>query len=140
MDILLVEDNPDHAFITRRALQQARGEQIAVHVVEDGDLALDYLFRRGDFGGAVRPDLILLDLQLPTVSGFDVLRQIKADPGLRRIPVVVLTTSEADKDILQSYDLYANEYVSKPVGAPQYLEKIQAIPEYWMKVSCLPPR
>src|SRR6266571_2608915 len=95
--ILLVEDNPDHAFITRRAVQSAHAEGLGgfeLDHVEDGESALDYLFRRGPFSAAPRPDLILLDLQLPAKSGFDVLREVKTDPSLRRIPVVVLTTSE----------------------------------------------
>ena len=141
--ILLVEDNPDHAFISQRALQQAHvsdGVAYQVDLIEDGQVALDYLFQRGEYGSTPRPDLVLLDLQLPSKSGFEVLREVKSDPELRRIPVVVLTTSEAQKDIIRSYDLYANEYVTKPVNAVEYLEKVRAIPAYWTRVSHLPPR
>lgn len=108
-------------------------------MVEDGQSAVDFLFRRGRYQDVARPDLVLLDLHLPNKSGFDVLREVKSDPDLRRIPIVVLTTSESERDILHSYDLYANEYVSKPVSAAEYIHKVQAIPEYWTKISRLPP-
>ena len=138
MHLLLVEDNPDHVFLTRRALQHNSTVEISIDHVEDGESALDYLFHRRHYLNAPRPDLILLDLQLPAKSGLEVLQEVKADPSLRRIPVVILTTSQAQKDVLRSYDLYANEYICKPVSAPEYLAKIQAIPVYWTQISQLP--
>lgn len=138
MRILLVEDNPDHVFITRRALRDAHEGQVTLDHVEDGQAAIDYLFRRGDYADAVRPDLVLLDLHLPNRSGLEVLQEIKQSPELRRIPVVVLTTSDAEQDILNSYDLHANSYISKPVSASEYIEKVRAIPAYWAQVSELP--
>jgi chemotaxis family two-component system response regulator Rcp1 len=136
--ILLVEDNPDHVFITRRALRDAHEGKVLLDHVEDGQAATDYLFRQDAYAGAPRPDLILLDLHLPNKSGLEVLREIKQDAELRRIPVVVLTTSDAEQDILNSYNLHANSYVSKPVSASEYIEKVKAIPAYWAKVSELP--
>jgi len=136
--ILLVEDNPDHVFITRRALRDAHEGGVVLDHVEDGQEATDYLFRRGCHVDAPRPDLILLDLHLPNKSGLEVLQEIKQDPELRRIPVIVLTTSDAEQDILNSYDLHANSYISKPVSASEYIEKVRAIPAYWAKVSELP--
>ena len=139
--ILLVEDNVDHAFITRRAIQTAHNEGLAnfkLDEVEDGEAAIDYLFQRGRYTQAPRPDLVLLDLQLPIKSGFEVLEAVKQEPSLHRIPIVVLTTSDAQKDILHSYDLYANGYVSKPVSATEYMEKVRSIATYWSKISRLP--
>ena len=136
--ILLIEDNPDHVFITRRALRDAHEQQVTLEHVEDGQAATDFLFRRGAYATATRPDLILLDLHLPNKSGLEVLQEIKQDPELRRIPVIVLTTSDAEQDILNSYDLHANSYISKPVSASDYIEKVRAIPAYWAKVSELP--
>jgi CheY-like chemotaxis protein len=108
-------------------------------VVADGVVALDYLYRRGDHAGATRPDLVLLDLNLPRKDGREVLEEIKSDPRLRSIPVVVLTTSRAEEDVLRSYDLHANCYITKPVDLGQFLAVVRAIDDFWLAVVRLPP-
>jgi chemotaxis family two-component system response regulator Rcp1 len=142
LDILLVEDNEDHALLTADALHGVRidGTTTRVHVVSDGDGAVAFLRRQGCYVDAPRPDLILLDIRMPNRDGFDVLREIKADQSLQIIPTIILTTSDAEVDIVTSYRLGANEYVIKPVSADQYLTKVQAIPQYWIKVSAMPPK
>jgi len=141
--ILLAEDNEDHAFLTMAALKDAQREitdQIVVTVVGDGDEALRYLRQEGEHTDAKRPDLVLLDIQLPGADGLEVLRSIKADPALRLIPVIILTTSAHDQDVLTSYGLGASEYVTKPVSSAEFRTKVQAIPTYWSKVVTRPPR
>ena len=119
IEILLVEDNPGDVDLTREALEEAKvGNRL--HVAEDGEAAVDFLYQRGEFAAAPRPDMILLDLNLPKKDGRQVLKEIKADPKLAEIPVVVLTTSEADEDILRSYQLHANCYITKPVNFKQF--------------------
>lgn len=142
IEILLVEDNEDHAMLTAEALESAlvEGATFRVHTVSDGDSALAFLFRREPHSTAPRPDLILLDIRIPDRDGFEILRQIKQDLSLRAIPTVVLTTSDAEVDVVRSYELGANEYVTKPVSAAEYTRTVQAIPRYWTKVSTFPPK
>lgn len=141
--ILLAEDNEDHAFLTTLALQDAQrdiSDQVIVTTVSTGQEALSYLRQEGAFAGAVRPDLTLLDIQLPEMDGIEVLRAMKADESLRTIPVIMLTTSAHERDVLTSYGLGANEYVTKPVNAAEFRSKVQAIPAYWSRVVTRPPR
>ncbi|MDA0578609.1 MAG: response regulator [Verrucomicrobia bacterium] len=136
--ILLVEDNPGDVQLTREALRE---NKIAneLHVAKDGEEALRFLHRQPPHATAPRPDLILLDLNLPRKDGREVLADIKADPGLRRIPVVILTTSKAESDILRSYDLHVNCYVTKPLNLDRFLEVIHAIESFWLSIVELPP-
>jgi CheY-like chemotaxis protein len=137
IDVLLVEDDEGDVLMTREAL--AEGKVLnRLNVVGDGVEALDYLRRGGRHAAAVRPDLILLDLNLPKRDGRQVLAEIKSDPDLRRIPVVVLTTSEAEEDVLRSYDLHANAYVTKPVDFDRFVQVIQQIDEFFISVVRLP--
>jgi two-component system, chemotaxis family, response regulator Rcp1 len=135
--ILLVEDNPAHADMLRETLKQIK---IAnnLYVVEDGELAMDFLHKRGEFAASPRPGLVLLDLGLPKKNGFEVLAEIKADPDLKRIPVVILTTSKSEEDILKSYDLHANTFIRKPVNLNQFLEVVKSIENYWFIIAELP--
>ena len=139
IQILMVEDNPDDIELTVEALKDAR---VANHltVVQDGEEVLSYLRCRGKYAQAVRPDLILLDLNMPRKNGRDVLRDIKNDPKLKRIPVVILTTSQAEDDILHTYDLHANCYITKPVDFNQFLKVVRSIEDFWLTVVKLPPR
>ena len=138
IEILMVEDNPGDVRLTQEALREGKVHN-NLHVVEDGEAALDFLHRRGAHANAVRPDLILLDLKLPRKSGLEVLAEIKPDASLRRIPVVVLTSSEAEQDIVRSYDLHANAYVTKPVGLEQFLVVVKSIENFWVEIVKLPP-
>lgn len=133
IEILLIEDSPADVRLTREALKDARVSN-HVSVAVDGVDALDFLFRRGKHASAPFPDLILLDLNLPRKDGLQVLQEIKQDDRLRQIPVVVLTTSHADQDILRSYQLSANAYVSKPVDLEQFLEVVRSIEGFWLQV------
>jgi two-component system, chemotaxis family, response regulator Rcp1 len=135
----MIEDNPGDARLTREALKEG-SHQARLSVVSDGDAGLDFLHRRGAHAGAPRPDLILLDLNLPGKSGREVLAEIKADEDLRRIPVVVLTSSQADKDVQDSYDLHANCYVRKPADLTQFLLVMHSIEDFWLTVVKLPGR
>jgi CheY-like chemotaxis protein len=137
IDILLVEDNPDDAALTVDALKQGRVHN-SIHVVEDGIEALAFLRRQGAYAAAPRPDLILLDWSLPRLSGREVLAEIKQDPHLKRIPVVVMTSSRADKDVIAAYDLNVNCYVSKPVDLDQFIRVVQSIQEFWYSIVKLP--
>jgi CheY-like chemotaxis protein len=138
IDILLVEDNPGDVRLTREALRDARIHN-RLFVARDGVEALDFLYRRGEHAEVPRPDLILLDWNLPRKNGHEVLQEIKADPVLRRIPVVVLTTSEAEEDVLRAYDLHANCYIPKPVDLGRFLRIVQSIESFWLSVVKLPP-
>jgi two-component system response regulator len=111
----------------------------AIHVAEDGIQAMDFLYKRGQYASATRPDLILLDLNLPRKNGREVLAEIKADPNLKSIPIVVLTTSNDEEDILKAYNLNANCYVVKPVGFDNFMQAIQSIKHFWFSVVTLPP-
>ncbi len=137
IEILLVEDNPGDVALTREALRDAKVAN-HLHVAEDGAEAVDFLFRKGKYVAAPRPDIILLDLNLPKKDGRQVLAEIKAEPELAQIPVVVLTTSEADEDILRSYQLHANCYTTKPVDFPRFLHVVQSIESFWLTVVRLP--
>ena len=138
--ILLVEDNPDHALLALEALEAVHGATVDVRVASDGQQALDFLFRAEGFEDAATPNLILLDIQLPLVDGFEVLARVKADDRLRVIPTVMLTTSENERDILRSYGLGSNSYVTKPVDAEALFERIGQLPSYWFNVNALPPK
>jgi CheY-like chemotaxis protein len=137
IEVLLVEDNPGDVRLTQEALKEGR---IINHlnVVRDGVEATDYLWRRGKFQDAPRPDLILLDLNLPRKNGSEVLQEIKSDPSLRRIPVMILTTSKAQQDLQQAYDLHANCYIAKPVDLDQFLNVVRSIEHFWFKIVTLP--
>ena len=139
IEILLVEDNPGDVELTREALATAKISN-RLHVVEDGADAIDFLFRRGKFADAPEPDIILLDLNLPTKDGRQVLSEIKTDPNLAKIPIVVLTTSQADEDILRAYQLHANCYITKPIDFNQFLRIVAAIEEFWLSVVKLPKK
>jgi CheY-like chemotaxis protein len=137
IDILLVEDDEGDVLMTREAFEHHK-IQNRLHVVNDGEKALQFLRRQGPYGDAPRPGLILLDLNLPRKDGLEVLADLKADPELCVIPVVVLTTSEAEEDILRSYSLHANAYVSKPVDFSRFIEVIRQIDEFFVTVVKLP--
>lgn len=137
IEILLIEDEPGDAYLTKEALRTGKNQN-RVHVVEDGVEALAFLRRTGTYNSAPRPDLIFLDLNLPKMDGREVLANIKRDPQLISIPVVVLTTSKANEDVLRSYSLHANCYVSKPVDLDQFMSVIQATQNFWLNVVKLP--
>jgi two-component system, chemotaxis family, response regulator Rcp1 len=137
IEILLVEDNPGDVRLTRESLCDAKVRNNMV-VASDGMEALACLRREGEYANAARPDLILLDLNLPRMNGFEVLDAIKEDPDLKRIPVVVLTTSQAEQDIIRSYNLYANAYVNKPVDLEQFIRVIKCIEDFWLEIVKLP--
>ena len=139
IQILLVEDDPGDVVITREAFADHKVQNY-LSVVSDGEAAMSFLHRTGDYADAPRPDLILMDLNLPRKSGHEVLAEIKADPELRRIPVVILTTSDAEEDVLRSYDLYANAFVTKPVDFDCFLQVIRQIDEFFITVIKLPRR
>jgi CheY-like chemotaxis protein len=137
IEVLLVEDDEGDVLMTREALDEGKVLN-RLNVVGDGVEALEYLRRNEPYAGAARPDLVLLDLNLPKRDGRQVLEEIKSDPELRRIPVVVLTTSEAEEDVLRSYDLHANAYVTKPVDFDRFVQVIQQIDEFFISVVRLP--
>ncbi len=137
IEVLLVEDDEGDVVMTREALDEGKVLN-RLHVVGDGVEAIEFLRREGQYADAPRPDLILLDLNLPRRDGRQVLAEVKEDPELRRIPVVVLTTSEAEEDILRSYDLHANAYVTKPVDFDRFVAVIQQIDEFFISVVRLP--
>ncbi|UGT45135.1 response regulator [Nocardia yamanashiensis] len=137
VDILLIEDDPADELMTREAFEDNKIGN-TLHVCHDGQEALDFLYRQGVYADACRPDLILLDLNLPKYDGREVLARIKADPDLAAIPVVVLTTSAAEEDILRSYQLHANAYVTKPVELDQFVQAIKQIDEFFVQIVRLP--
>ena len=141
MEILLVEDNPDDLELTLHAL---RSDKLAntIEVARDGEEALDYFYRRGRFAGrpdGFQPSLVLLDLKLPKVDGLEVLRAIKKDPGTSAIPVVVLTSSKEEKDMVMSYQLGVNSYIQKPVDFSQFRETVKQLGLYWLVINQPPP-
>lgn len=138
IELLLVEDNPGDVRLTCEALADSKA-YTRFHVVNDGAQAMAFLLRQPPYQDAVRPDLILLDLNLPGVSGLEVLKNIKTDVRLRVVPVVVLTSSQAESDIVASYHLQANAFVSKPVDLEQFMRVVQAIDTFWLAVVTLPP-
>lgn len=137
IDVLLVEDDPGDELMTREAFEDNKIGN-TLHVVRDGEEALDFLYKRGAHTGAPQPDLILLDLNLPKYDGRQVLEEIKSDPALSHIPVVVLTTSAAEEDILRSYKLHANAYVTKPVDLDQFIAAVRQIGDFFVQVVRLP--
>lgn len=137
IEILLVEDNPGDVRLTREALKEGKVLN-HLHVVDNGEDAVAFLRQRGDFDDAIRPDLVLLDLNLPRKTGHEVLEDIKGDPELRRIPIVVLTSSEAETDIARSYDRYANAYITKPVDLDQFISVVRSVEDFWLEVVRLP--
>ena len=136
--ILLVEDNPGDIRLTQAALEEAKVSNSMI-VARDGEEALAVLRREGPHGDAPRPDLILLDLNLPKKDGREVLGEIKGDSRFRRIPVVILTTSQAEQDIMESYDLYANCYITKPVDLDKFIGVVKSVEDFWLSVVKLPP-
>ncbi len=138
IEILMVEDNPGDVRLTKEALKDAKVSN-TLHVVEDGVAAIDFLYHRDGHGGAPRPDLILLDLNLPKKNGREVLEEIKRDAHLRMIPVVILTTSQAEEDVLRAYSLHANCYITKPVDFKQFAKIVRTIEDFWLSIVTLPP-
>ena len=137
INILLVEDSPADVRLTRECLLSAKISN-TLHVVSNGEEALEFLHQRGPFAGRPRPDLILLDLNMPVMDGRETLALIKQDEQLRRIPVVILTSSRGEDDIFKSYDLHANCYIVKPINFEQFLQSIRSIESFWLTVVRLP--
>ena len=138
VEILLVEDNPGDERLTREALKEGKVYS-NLYWVKDGVEAMEFLRRLGKYAGAVRPDIVLLDLNLPKKDGREVLEEIKTDEDLKRIPVVVLTTSKAEEDVLRTYNLHANCYVTKPVDLEKFIVVVKSIDRFWLTVVTLPP-
>ena len=139
IEVLLVEDDPGDVVLVTEAFEHNKVHN-HLHAVQDGVEALQFLRREPPYENVPTPDLILLDLNLPRKDGREVLSEIKADGELRRIPVVVLTTSKAEEDVLRSYDLHANAYVTKPIGGNEFMDAIRSIGDHWFSVVRLPPR
>jgi CheY-like chemotaxis protein len=139
IEVLLVEDDPGDVLMTKEAFEDYKLSN-NLHVVNDGAEAMEFLRRRGEHSDAPRPDLVLLDLNLPRMDGREVLQAIKSDPELASIPVVVLTTSEAEEDVLRSYSLHANAYVTKPVDFERFIQVVRQIDEFFVTVVRLPTR
>jgi len=136
-DFLLVEDNPGDVRLTQEALKSHK-VQNNLHVAIDGEEAMAFLHRQGKYANAPRPDIILLDLNLPKKDGREVLAEIKSDPNLRTIPVVIITSSEAEQDVIKSYNLNANCYVTKPVNLDQFIKVVQSVNDFWLTIVKLP--
>lgn len=137
VEILLVEDNEGDIGLVEEVFEEGRINN-NLNITEDGEEAMEFLRKEGEFANSPRPDLILLDLNLPKKDGREVLEEIKEDENLRRIPVVVLTTSTAEEDILKSYDMHANSYITKPVDFDQFIKVIKSIEDFWLEVVKLP--
>ena len=137
IQILMVEDNPDDVILANEALKDGK-VHCKLYVVEDGVRAMEFLLRKGEYEDAIRPDIILLDLNLPRKDGREVLKEIKADENLRSIPIVVLTTSDAPEDIDRAYKDFVNCYITKPVDFDQFIKVVQAIESFWFTVVKLP--
>jgi chemotaxis family two-component system response regulator Rcp1 len=138
VNILLVEDNPGDVLLTREAFRE--GSYLPnLSVVEDGEEALQFLRRKGKYADAERPDLILLDLNLPRKDGRELLAEVKQDPELRLIPIIVLTTSEAEQDVRRAYKLHANCYLTKPLEMDTFMQKVRSVEDFWLSVVRLPP-
>jgi CheY-like chemotaxis protein len=138
VEILLAEDNPGDVKLTRKALEKGRLAN-NLHVVNDGVETMEFLRGEGEYEGRPRPDLVLLDLNMPRKDGREVLEEIKESEQLKRIPVVVLTSSEAEEDVLRSYDLHANAYLTKPVDFDGFIDVVGTLEEFWLQVVKLPP-
>lgn len=139
VEILLIEDNSGDVLLTKEAFEEIEFKD-KINVARDGDDAMDYLHKRGPYKDAVRPDLILLDLNLPRKDGREVLEEIKSDAELRSIPVIILTTSKSERDIRICYDLHANCYITKPVDFDEFLMIVKYIVDFWLGLVKLPPR
>jgi two-component system, chemotaxis family, response regulator Rcp1 len=139
VEILLVEDNSADVVLVREALREGKVRN-DIHVAADGIEAMKFLRRRGEFDKAPRPDLILLDLNLPLKDGREVLEEIKSDPELQSIPVVILTTSKDEEDVAKSYQLHANSFITKPVSFDQFLKVMRSIEDFWFEIVRLPPK
>lgn len=139
VEILMVEDNPGDVELTREAFSTSKLAN-RLHIAEDGEEALDFLYRRGKFEHSPRPDIILLDLNLPKKDGTEVLEIIKSDEDLRSIPVIVFTSSQAEKDMVDSYRAYANCYITKPVNLDQFARVVQVLEDFWMNIVTLLPK
>ncbi len=137
VEILLVEDNPGDVRLTQEAFKEAKVRN-RLHVATDGVEAIEFLRRQGEFADAPRPDIILLDLNLPKKDGREVLQEIKEDYNLKRIPVVILTTSTAEQDIFKTYDLHANCYINKPVDLEKFMTLVKTIEDFWLTIVKLP--
>lgn len=137
LDILLVEDSSGDVRLTTEALREGKITN-RLHVVRDGEEAMDFLRRRGRYVDAPRPGIVLLDLNLPRKDGREVLDELKRDPELHRIPVIVLTTSSAEADVMRSYDLHANCFITKPIDYQEFIAAVQRIEEFWLKLVRLP--
>ena len=138
IEILLIEDNPGDARLAQEALKESKINN-TLNIVSDGLSAIEYLFRRGKYANAARPDIIFLDLNLPGKDGREILEEIKADAGLRAIPVVILTTSAAEEDIARTYAAHANCYVTKPVDFEQFTKVVHSVGNFWFTIVKLPP-
>lgn len=139
IEILLVEDNPGDVRLAREALKENKVEN-NLHIVEDGVSAMEFLRKQGKYQNAARPDLILLDLNLPKKDGREVLAEIKADNDLKRIPVVMLTISKAEEDILRAYNLHVNCYITKPIDLDQFIKVVRSVEDFWLTIVKLPPK
>ncbi|WP_339094446.1 response regulator [Deinococcus sp. VB343] len=139
VEILLVEDSEPDILLTEEAFSEARVRN-RLHVVRDGEEALQFLRREGDYAAAPRPDVILMDINMPRKNGLEVLEEVKADPSLRSIPVLILTTSQAEDDVQRSYSGHASGYVVKPVGFENFLQAIRAFEDFWLTFVRFPPR
>lgn len=137
--ILLIEDNPGDIRLAQEALKEGKVRN-TLTVIQDGEEALDFLFHRGEHAAAARPDLVLLDLNLPKISGREILAQMKTDDSLKTIPVVVLTASEAEEDIIKCYGNHANCYITKPLDFSRFVQITKAIEEFWLTIVKLPPK
>ncbi len=137
VEILLVEDNPGDIMLTQQAFKQARLAN-NIHVARDGESALEMLYKQGEYTDMVTPDIVLLDLNLPKKDGREVLEEVKEDAVLKHIPVVVLSSSKADQDVIKTYNLHANSYIIKPVNMEKFFEVVSAIEHFWFTVVTLP--
>ena len=137
VEILLIEDNPGDARLTQEALNEGKVKN-NLHIVYDGVEATDFLFKRNEYQDAPRPDLIILDLNLPKKNGQEVLAEIKADDSLKSIPVIILTISKADEDIIRSYNLHANCFLNKPINLNKFFEVVKSIEDFWLTIVKLP--
>jgi CheY-like chemotaxis protein len=138
VDILLVEDNPGDIRLTELALQRGKVKN-NLYITKDGNQALEFLHKKNKYEDAPTPDLILLDLNLPRINGQEVLKNVKKDKYLKRIPVIVLTTSDAEKDILETYNLNVNAYITKPIDMNKFIKVVSVLEDFWLKIVKLPP-
>lgn len=139
VEILLVEDNEGDVGLIEEVFEEIKIRN-NLHVAEDGEMAVHYLLGEGKYSGSTLPDLVLLDLNLPKKDGREVLEEIKSDDNLKNIPIVILTTSQAEKDILKAYDLHANAYVNKPIDFEQFIEVVKSIANFWLRIVKLPTK